>query len=161
MRDRGGEPRELTYDARTVADPASVSAESSGHCDKHYGFHGWHVLADLHGLDAGVLNSVSHLRSLLETGVARSGATLIKTLDFKFEPFGVTVLMLLAESHVSIHTYPEEKRAFFDAFTCGDTCDPERILRTFCDAFPQCKSRITVVMRGEPRDAIPLPRHTT
>lgn len=115
-----------------------------------YGFHGRHVLADLHGLDAGVLNDVRYLRLLLGAGVARAGATLIETMDFRFHPVGVTILMLLAESHVSLHTYPREGRAFFDAFTCGDTCDPEKILRMFCEPFPQCVLRTTTIMRGEP-----------
>ncbi|VVD96805.1 S-adenosylmethionine decarboxylase proenzyme [Pandoraea cepalis] len=133
--------------------PAGPHEGEDGQCGHGgaYGFHGRHVLADLHGLDPGALDDAPYLCSLLEMGIARSGATLVKTMDFQFAPVGVTVLMLLAESHVSLHTYPEEGRAFFDAFTCGDACDPEKILRTFCDAFPQCTLRMTAVMRGEPR----------
>lgn len=137
----------LSHDAEPSRLEEMNRADPSG----PYGFHGRHVLADLHGLDALSLDDAPYLCSLLKAGIARSGATLVKSIDFKFVPSGVTVLMLLAESHVSLHTYPGEGRAFFDAFTCGDTCDPERILRTFCDAFPRCTLRTTAIMRGEPR----------
>ncbi|WP_150576944.1 adenosylmethionine decarboxylase [Pandoraea aquatica] len=132
-------------------DVTPPSAGTSGRLPAIHGFHGHHVLADIHGLDAGSLDDIMYLRSLLELGVERAGATLIRTVDFHFDPVGVTVLILLAESHVSLHTYPVEGKAFFDAFTCGDTCVPNEILRTLCEAFPHCALRITSFARGEPR----------
>ena len=64
-------------------------------------------------------------------------------------PSGVTILLLLAESHVSLHTYPEQGRAFFDAFTCGVRCEPINIFRRFIDAHPVGAYRIVSCERGQ------------
>ena len=64
------------------------------------------------------------LIDLLEYAAAASGATVIQTISKKFEPQGVTVLCLLSESHISIHTWPEEGKAAVDVYTCGD-CNPK------------------------------------
>ena len=61
---------------------------------------------------------------LLEDAASASGAKVVQTIHKKFEPQGVTVLTLLSESHVSIHTWPENGEAAVDIFTCG-TCDPK------------------------------------
>jgi S-adenosylmethionine decarboxylase len=53
-----------------------------------------------------------------------SGATVLQTIFQKFDPQGVTVLCLLSESHISIHTWPEDGKAACDVYTCGD-CDPK------------------------------------
>ena len=57
---------------------------------------------------------------LLENAAAASGATVCQTIFKKFDPQGVTVLCLLSESHISIHTWPEEGRAAVDVYTCGE-----------------------------------------
>jgi S-adenosylmethionine decarboxylase len=64
------------------------------------------------------------LIDLLENAAAASGATVVQTISKKFEPQGVTVLCLLSESHISIHTWPEEGKAAVDVYTCGD-CNPK------------------------------------
>ena len=61
---------------------------------------------------------------LLENAAVASGATVCQTIHKKFEPQGVTVLCLLSESHISIHTWPEEEKAAVDVYTCGD-CNPK------------------------------------
>jgi S-adenosylmethionine decarboxylase len=64
------------------------------------------------------------LIDLLENAAVASGATVIQTISKKFEPQGVTVVCLLSESHISIHTWPEEGKAAVDVYTCGD-CNPK------------------------------------
>jgi S-adenosylmethionine decarboxylase len=64
------------------------------------------------------------LIDLLENAAVASGATIVQTISKKFEPQGVTVLCLLSESHISIHTWPEEGKAAVDVYTCGD-CNPK------------------------------------
>ena len=64
------------------------------------------------------------LIDLLEYAAVASGATVIQTISKKFEPQGVTVICLLSESHISIHTWPEEGKAAVDVYTCGD-CNPK------------------------------------
>ena len=111
---------------------------------------GRHVLVDIADTSAAVLNDLESLaRALTEAAVAE-GTTVLGTIRHAFEPAGVTVLLLLAESHVSLHTYPEEGRAFFDAFTCGVRCEPINIFRRFVDIHPVGSYRIIHCERGDP-----------
>ncbi|WP_172457631.1 adenosylmethionine decarboxylase [Pseudonocardia sp. N23] len=86
---------------------------------------GRHVLADLDGVDAAVLDDTDRLRAALAGALTAAGATVRQVVAEAFEPHGVTVVALLAESHASIHTWPEHGRALVDVFTCGDAADPE------------------------------------
>lgn len=86
-------------------------------------FRGQHVFGELYGIRSDLLNNETLLNQLLREGIALAGATLINIQSHKFFPNGVTSLALLAESHASIHTYPEFGSLFLDVFTCG-TVDP-------------------------------------
>lgn len=110
---------------------------------------GRHVLVDIADTSAAVLNDGEALARALTEAAAAEGTTVLGTIRHAFEPTGVTVLLLLAESHVSLHTYPEEGRAFFDAFTCGVRCEPINIFRRFVDAYPVGSYRIIRCERGE------------
>ena len=85
---------------------------------------GKHYLLNLYGCSFDLLNDENLLIQLLESAARLSGATVIQTIYKKFEPQGVTVLTLLSESHISIHTWPERGEAAVDIFTCGE-CDPK------------------------------------
>lgn len=87
-----------------------------------------HVLVDIEGAERGVLNDGARLEALLITECETGGATILDSWRHAFEPEGVTVLVGLAESHASIHTWPTEGQAFVDVFTCGDV-DPWHIAR--------------------------------
>ena len=82
---------------------------------------GKHYLLNLYGCSFVLLNDVYCLIDLLENAAAASGATVIQTISKKFDPQGVTVLCLLSESHISIHTWPEKGEAAVDVFTCGES----------------------------------------
>jgi len=85
---------------------------------------GKHYLLNLYGCPFDKLNDYKFLIDLLEDAASVSRATVVQTIYKKFEPQGVTVLTLLSESHISIHTWPEKGEAAVDIFTCGD-CDPK------------------------------------
>lgn len=85
---------------------------------------GKHFLLNLYGCSYKNLNDEKFLIDLLENAAIVSGATVVQTIFKKFEPQGVTVLTLLSESHISIHTWPEKGEAAVDIFTCGD-CEPK------------------------------------
>ena len=82
---------------------------------------GTHALLDLYGCDAALLADAAALQALLQRAADAAGAT---TLAAHFHPFGdgmgVTGVLLLAESHISIHTWPEHRFAALDVFLCGD-----------------------------------------
>jgi S-adenosylmethionine decarboxylase len=85
---------------------------------------GTHLLLTMYGCSPEILNDESKLSALAERAVKKTGAEILQVVSRKFEPQGVTVLLVLAESHASLHTYPESGVAFWDCFTCGETCKP-------------------------------------
>lgn len=87
---------------------------------------GKHCLLDLYGCSSEKLNDDVFLAKIITAAVEKAGATLLNLSAHRFEPQGVTALALLAESHVSIHTWPETGYAAVDVFTCGDHTMPER-----------------------------------
>jgi S-adenosylmethionine decarboxylase len=83
-------------------------------------YKGIHVLYDVYGCDRMILDDEKVLVELLERAAVESGASVLGRLSHSFEPQGVTAIVLLAESHVSIHSWPEKGYAAVDVFTCGD-----------------------------------------
>jgi S-adenosylmethionine decarboxylase len=87
---------------------------------------GKHCILELYNCDSAKLDDEAFLRNAITTAAKRAGATLLNLITHRFEPQGVTGLALLAESHISIHTWPESGYAAVDVFTCGDHTMPER-----------------------------------
>jgi S-adenosylmethionine decarboxylase len=86
---------------------------------------GKHCILELYRANSRKLNDEAFVREALAEAARVSHATLLDISTHKFEPQGVTGFALLAESHISIHTWPEHEYAAVDVFTCGDTTDPE------------------------------------
>lgn len=84
------------------------------------------MVADLFNCDRDVLDDRELLEAVTCRAAESSGATILNLVSHQFDPYGVTVLVLLAESHLSIHTWPERGQAHVDAFTCGSSTDPDR-----------------------------------
>jgi S-adenosylmethionine decarboxylase len=82
---------------------------------------GKHYLLNLYGCPFDLLDNERFLLDLIEIAAESSGATILQTISKKFEPQGVTIVSLLAESHISIHTWPEEGKAACDVYTCGNS----------------------------------------
>ena len=87
---------------------------------------GKHCILELYHCRADRLDDEAFLRSSITQAVHEAGATLLQLISHRFSPQGVTALALLAESHLSIHTWPESGYAAVDVFTCGDHTMPER-----------------------------------
>ena len=83
-----------------------------------------HLLLELYRCDYEKLNDESFLRCALNRAAKLAQATVLNLISNKFEPQGVTVIALLAESHISIHTWPESDYAAVDIFTCGKNMNP-------------------------------------
>ena len=88
---------------------------------------GRHGILDGSGVTFETLNDLGLLRQWLVNACEAASATVLQVEAHRFEPQGVTVFCLLAESHASIHTYPEHGRYMVDVFTCGDI-DPQKAL---------------------------------
>lgn len=87
---------------------------------------GRHLILDLYDCDQQLLDNYDELQRLMETALQMSNATIVRIIGEKFQPQGVTLLALLAESHCSIHTWPEIGYAAVDLYTCGDTTNSHK-----------------------------------
>ena len=87
---------------------------------------GRHCILELYQCDNAKLNDEAFIRTTITSSAKIAGATLINLVTHSFKPQGVTGLALLAESHISIHTWPEIGYAAIDVFTCGDHTMPEK-----------------------------------
>jgi S-adenosylmethionine decarboxylase len=88
-----------------------------GHAmSRHLGFH---IVADISGVPFHVLNDLDYLRDLFKAAAEKAKVTILAEPAHKFEPQGVTLGLLLSESHLTIHTWPELGAACIDFFTCG------------------------------------------
>lgn len=86
---------------------------------------GRHLLAEFYECTPNVLNNVQLIEdSMCEAAVA-CGATVVQKNFHMFNPYGVSGVVIIAESHLAIHTWPELGYAAVDLFTCGDSCDPK------------------------------------
>lgn len=86
--------------------------------------YGRHVTMDLREVAFEKLNDRAFLKEVMLEAAARCGATVVGESFVQFSPQGVTGVLVLSESHLSIHTYPEEGFAAIDCYTCGYTVDP-------------------------------------
>jgi S-adenosylmethionine decarboxylase len=86
---------------------------------------GRHVIAELLGGNPNFLNDESYIRAVLKEAAERAGGMVLDVTSHKFKPQGVTALALLSESHISIHTWPENGYAAVDVFTCGNHTNPQ------------------------------------
>ena len=109
---------------------------------------GKHYLLNLYGCSYAHLNDVYFLIDLLGNAAVASGATVCQTIHKKFEPQGCTVLCLLSESHISIHTWPEKKYAAMDIFMCGNS-KPQLTIPVIKAAFKTWDVKVTQLCRGK------------
>lgn len=90
---------------------------------------GRQILVEFYGCNEEVLTDTERIRETMLEGTRRSGATLISDEFHTFSPHGVSGVVVIAESHVTIHTWPEFGYAAIDIFTCGETIDPWAVMR--------------------------------
>jgi S-adenosylmethionine decarboxylase len=93
-----------------------------------YSTFGRHIIVDMWGIDTALLNDCEFLQKHLVTAANTCGATVLSVESKTFQPSGVTILVLLSESHISIHTYPEKQFAAIDCYTCGTKVDPQQAI---------------------------------
>ena len=109
---------------------------------------GTHCILELFGCSPDLLNCESFVRDTIAQSSREGMSTLLQLSSHKFEPQGVTALALLAESHISIHTWPENGYAAVDVFTCGDTANPRLACDYLARSFGAAKSSLKVLPRG-------------
>ncbi|WP_338049007.1 adenosylmethionine decarboxylase [Rhodoligotrophos defluvii] len=108
---------------------------------------GTHLIIDLLGAEG--IDDIDLIDETLRKCVSEAGATLLHMHLHHFTPnSGVSGVAVLAESHISIHTWPERAYAALDVFMCGDS-EPERCVEVLRAAFKPRQLNVTEILRGE------------
>lgn len=111
------------------------------------------------GCDPKVLNNITRIEALMRLAVKKAGANAVQSALHPFVPQGVSGVIILEESHISIHTWPEQGYAAMDFYTCGD-CDPEAGLEILRQGLGADSAEIMVLDRGmSPTRSISVARH--
>lgn len=113
---------------------------------------GKHILAEFRDCDKHILDDEAYLIEHITNAAQAANATILDISSHHFEPLGVTTIALLAESHLSIHTWPEHGYAAVDVFTCGDTMDPAKGLEVLKIALKSDNVSIKTINRGMNND---------
>lgn len=106
-----------------------------------------HIVLDLFGCPTDLLNDLEKIESILAKAAELAGATILKSAFHKFNPQGVTGIIIVAESHLAIHTWPEKNYAAVDIFTCGRT-NPKAACELIIKKFSPKDYQITELRRG-------------
>ena len=133
-----------------MAVPNKNQILSSFSNDEKFTHHSKHFLLELYRCDYEKLNDESFLRCVLNKASKLAKATVLNLISNKFEPQGVTVIALLAESHISIHTWPESNYSAVDIFTCGQNMLPELASQYLIEALKAEEHSLRVIERHPP-----------
>ncbi len=109
---------------------------------------GRQILVEFYDCDSDKINDVEYIESSFLAATRASKATIISHNFHKFSPHGVSGVVVIAESHVSIHSWPEYNYAAVDIFTCGDTIDPWVIQEHLKKAFNSQNTSSMEMKRG-------------
>lgn len=109
---------------------------------------GRHVLAELGGIEPERLDDAELLRTELSESLVQAGAQVRQVVTERFSPQGATVVAVLAESHASVHTWPELGGMHVDVFTCGDAADPVAAVHDLARRVGATETELQVVERG-------------
>ena len=109
-----------------------------------------HLLLELYKCEYKKLNDEFFLRCSLNRAANFAKATVLNLISNKFEPQGVTAIALLAESHISIHTWPESNYSAVDIFTCGQNMLPELASKYLIDTLSAEEHYLRIIERNPP-----------
>lgn len=110
---------------------------------------GRHILAEFFECDTHILNDSKLIEIYMKQAAIDCNATIINSVFQTFNPHGVSGVVVIAESHLAIHTWPEYGYAAVDVFTCGDTVDPWVATRSLQEALKAKKVTTVELNRGE------------
>ncbi len=150
---QGTSPSDLivySQSSRSEKSPKKMEQKKDDHFVEQNGvrFAGIHLLLEFWG--ASGLTDQAHILQALHKAAVAAGASVLKSFSHEFSPYGgVTAIVVLAESHISIHTWPERDYAAIDIFMCGDA-RPHDALPALRTAFAPKKFEISEHLRGLP-----------
>jgi S-adenosylmethionine decarboxylase len=111
---------------------------------------GRHILAEVFGCDRSILDDRERVERILVDAALAAGAEVREVAFHKFSPQGVSGVVIISESHLTVHTWPELGYAALDVFTCGDQVDPWEACQLITEAFGAQDVTATETLRGIP-----------
>ncbi len=119
---------------------------------------GRHLLLELFDCDAQVINNLETVKGALVEAAKRAQATIVDVVFHEFNPFGISGVVVIAESHLSIHTWPEYRYAAVDIFSCGEVLKPDVAASYLVEQFAAERASIVELQRGVfVHSTLPLP----
>ncbi len=109
---------------------------------------GCHLLLELKDCNPKLLNDLSYIRQAMIETAQDVGATIVGESFHHFSPQGVTGILAIAESHISIHTWPEYGYAAADIFSCGTSFRPREAATKLAEALESRNPEIQEIQRG-------------
>lgn len=109
---------------------------------------GHHYIVEASGCDPKIISSVEKVQQILVKAAEISGAQVWSVSINRFPPNGVSGIIVISESHISTHTWPEFGYGALDFYTCGNEIDPEKAVVYAVEAFGASTSHITEITRG-------------
>ncbi|WP_285873973.1 adenosylmethionine decarboxylase [Halalkalibacter oceani] len=109
---------------------------------------GRHVIAELWGCNVEKLNNMGYIEQVFVDAALKSGAEVREVAFHKFAPHGVSGVVIISESHLTIHSFPEHGYASIDVYTCGDRIDPNVASNYIAEALGATTTEVIEVPRG-------------
>jgi len=114
---------------------------------------GRHLIAELSDCNSNTLDNLELLEQCLKDAVRLSGATIVRSVFHRYNPQGVSGVVVIAESHLSVHTWPEYGYAAVDFFTCGPSVDPYKAFDYIREKLDSQNAQLTEMNRGIPSES--------
>jgi S-adenosylmethionine decarboxylase len=122
---------------------------------------GRHLIVEYTDCDKRLLDNVRLLEKHVNEAVRRAGATIVRSVFHRYAPQGVSGVVVIAESHISIHTWPEYGYAAVDFFTCGEAVDPFKAQEYMKEKLGAKSAHVNELKRGIPSDTDEVISHKT
>jgi S-adenosylmethionine decarboxylase len=119
---------------------------------------GRHLLLELFDCDPEAISSLEAVKGALVEAAKRAKATIVDVVFHEFNPFGISGVVVIAESHLSIHTWPEYRYAAVDIFSCGEMLEPEVAATYLVEQFAAERTSVVELQRGmflQPASSVP------
>ncbi|MBI2873456.1 MAG: S-adenosylmethionine decarboxylase proenzyme [Firmicutes bacterium] len=109
---------------------------------------GRQILAEIYRCQAPILDDIESIKRIMVNAALEAGAEVREVVFHRFSPHGVSGVVVISESHLAIHTWPELRYAALDVFTCGEKVDPWKACRYVAERFMSEEMSAQEVKRG-------------
>lgn len=109
---------------------------------------GKHIIVELSNCNVNIINNLEEVKKILVQASLVANAEIKELAFHRFSPQGVSGVVVIAESHISVHTWPEFGYAALDIYTCGDKTDPLKACNYIAEIFEAENIYSTVIVRG-------------